>query len=140
MATTYYSEEHEWITIEGNTGTVGITDFAQEQLGDIVFAEVTKANEEVTKDEEVAVVERPRRDEAAPEPRPQELVLDRALQRAQAVGGARALSPQLAAVRAVVGAHDVLVQDAIVVRHRLIRGLRRDRGLPLAEELELLQP
>ena len=57
MATTYYSEEHEWITIEGNTGTVGITDFAQEQLGDIVFAEVTKANEEVTKYEEVAVVE-----------------------------------------------------------------------------------
>ena len=57
MATTYYSEEHEWITIEGNTGTVGITNFAQEQLGDIVFAEVTKANEEVTKDEEVAVVE-----------------------------------------------------------------------------------
>ena len=57
MATTYYSEEHEWITIEGNTGTVGITDFAQEQLGDIVFAEVTKANEEVTKDEEGAVVE-----------------------------------------------------------------------------------
>ena len=57
MAMTYYSEEHEWITIEGNTGTVGITDFAQEQLGDIVFAEVTKANEEVTKDEEVAVVE-----------------------------------------------------------------------------------
>ena len=57
MATTYYSEEHEWITIEGNTGTVGITDFAQDQLGDIVFAEVTKANEEVTKDEEVAVVE-----------------------------------------------------------------------------------
>ena len=57
MATTYYSEEHEWITVDGNTGIVGITDFAQEQLGDIVFAEVTKANEEVTKDEEVAVVE-----------------------------------------------------------------------------------
>ena len=57
MATTYYSEEHEWITVDGNTGTVGITDFAQAQLGDIVFAEVTKANEEVTKDEEVAVVE-----------------------------------------------------------------------------------
>ena len=90
--------------------------------------------------EEVAVVERPRRDEAAPEPRPQELVFDRALEGAQAVGGARALSPQLAAVRAVVGAHDILVQDAIVVRHRLIRGLRRDRGLTLAEELELLQP
>ena len=57
MATTYYSEEHEWITVDGNTGTVGITDFAQGQLGDIVFAEVTKVNEEVTKDEEVAVVE-----------------------------------------------------------------------------------
>ena len=57
MATTYYSEEHEWITVDGNTGTVGITDFAQEQLGDIVFAEVTKENEEVTKDDEVAVVE-----------------------------------------------------------------------------------
>ena len=57
MATTYYSEDHEWITVDGNTGTVGITDFAQEQLGDIVFAEVTKVNEEVTKDEEVAVVE-----------------------------------------------------------------------------------
>ena len=57
MATTYYSEEHEWITVDGNTGTVGITDFAQEQLGDIVFAEVTKVNEEVTKDEEVAIVE-----------------------------------------------------------------------------------
>ena len=57
MVTTYYSEEHEWLTVDGNTGTVGITDFAQEQLGDIVFAEVTKANEEVTKDDEVAVVE-----------------------------------------------------------------------------------
>ena len=57
MATTYYSEEHEWITVDGSTGIVGITDFAQEQLGDIVFAEVTKANEEVTKYEEVAVVE-----------------------------------------------------------------------------------
>ena len=45
MATTYYSEEHEWITVDGNTGTVGITDFAQEQLGDIVFAEVTKVND-----------------------------------------------------------------------------------------------
>ena len=57
MPTTYYSEEHEWITVDGSTGIVGITDFAQEQLGDIVFAEVTKVNEEVTKDEEVAVVE-----------------------------------------------------------------------------------
>ena len=57
MVTTYYSEEHEWIVVDGNTGTVGITDFAHEQLGDIVFAEVTKENEEVAKDDEVAVVE-----------------------------------------------------------------------------------
>ena len=52
-----YTKDHEWISIEGDIASVGITDFAQEQLGDIVFAEVTKANEEVTKDDEVAVVE-----------------------------------------------------------------------------------
>ena len=57
MTETYYSEEHEWITIDGETGTVGITGFAQEQLGDIVFVEVIKENEDVAKDEEVAVVE-----------------------------------------------------------------------------------
>ena len=57
MTKTYYSEEHEWITIDGETGTVGITDFAQEQLGDIVFVEVIKENKDVAKDEEVAVVE-----------------------------------------------------------------------------------
>lgn len=57
MAETYYSKEHEWITIDGETGTVGITGFAQEQLGDIVFVEVIKENEDVAKDEEVAVVE-----------------------------------------------------------------------------------
>ena len=56
MAETYYSEEHEWITVDGETGTVGITGFAQEQLGDIVFVEVIKENEDVAKDEEVAVV------------------------------------------------------------------------------------
>ncbi len=57
MAETYYSKEHEWITVDGETGTVGITGFAQEQLGDIVFVEVIKENEDVAKDEEVAVVE-----------------------------------------------------------------------------------
>ena len=57
MAETYYSAEHEWITVDGETGTVGITGFAQEQLGDIVFVEVIKENEDVAKDEEVAVVE-----------------------------------------------------------------------------------
>ena len=57
MVTTYYSEEHEWITVDGTTGTVGITPHAQEQLGDIVFVEVIKENEEVEKDDDVAVVE-----------------------------------------------------------------------------------
>ena len=57
MVTTYYSEEHEWITVDGTMGTVGITQHAQEQLGDIVFVEVIKGNEEVEKDDDVAVVE-----------------------------------------------------------------------------------
>jgi len=57
MITTYYSEEHEWITVDGTTGTVGITQHAQEQLGDIVFGEVIKKNEDVEKGDDVAVVE-----------------------------------------------------------------------------------
>jgi glycine cleavage system H protein len=57
MVTTYYSEEHEWITVDGTTGTVGITQHAQEQLGDIVFVEVIKKNEDVEKGDDVAVVE-----------------------------------------------------------------------------------
>ena len=57
MVTTYYSEEHEWITVDGTTGIVGITPHAQEQLGDIVFVEVIKKNEDVEKDDDVAVVE-----------------------------------------------------------------------------------
>jgi glycine cleavage system H protein len=57
MITTYYSEEHEWITVDGTTGTVGITQHAQEQLGDIVFVEVIKKNEDVEKGDDVAVVE-----------------------------------------------------------------------------------
>ena len=36
----YYTDEHEWVDVEGDTATVGITDYAQEQLGDIVFVEV----------------------------------------------------------------------------------------------------
>ena len=57
MVTTYYSEEHEWITVDGTMGTVGITQHAQEQLGDIVFVEVIKKNETVEKNDDVAVVE-----------------------------------------------------------------------------------
>ena len=55
--TTYYTEEHEWIRVEGDTATVGITDFAQGQLGDIVFVEVPEPGRQVTKGGDAAVVE-----------------------------------------------------------------------------------
>jgi glycine cleavage system H protein len=57
MSTTYYSEQHEWITVDGDTGTVGITDYAQEQLGDVVFVDISKVGEDVPKDDDVGVVE-----------------------------------------------------------------------------------
>jgi glycine cleavage system H protein len=53
----YFTEEHEWISVEGDTATVGITDFAQAQLGDIVFVEVPSAGTQVTKGGDAAVVE-----------------------------------------------------------------------------------
>lgn len=43
-----YTKEHEWIKVEGNTGTIGITDYAQESLGDIVFVELPKVGAELT--------------------------------------------------------------------------------------------
>lgn len=55
--TTYYSEEHEWVTVEGTTGTIGITDYAQNALGDIVFVEVPEVGNSYDKGDEVAVVE-----------------------------------------------------------------------------------
>ena len=53
----YFTKEHEWIRVEGDTATVGISNHAQEQLGDIVFAEVPEAGRRVTKGQEAAVVE-----------------------------------------------------------------------------------
>jgi glycine cleavage system H protein len=53
----YFTKEHEWIRIEGDTATVGISDHAQEALGDIVFAEVPEAGRRVSKGQEAAVVE-----------------------------------------------------------------------------------
>jgi len=53
----YYTEEHEWVRVEGDVATVGITDFAQSQLGDIVFVELPEAGRQVTKGGEAAVVE-----------------------------------------------------------------------------------
>ena len=53
----YFTREHEWVRVEGNSGTVGISSHAQEQLGDIVFVEVPHSGRELRKGEEAAVVE-----------------------------------------------------------------------------------
>jgi len=53
----YFTKEHEWIRVDGDTATVGISNHAQEQLGDIVFAEVPEAGRSVSKGQEAAVVE-----------------------------------------------------------------------------------
>ncbi|MEM8616632.1 MAG: glycine cleavage system protein GcvH [Pseudomonadota bacterium] len=55
--TTYYTEEHEWIAVDGGTGTVGITKYAAEQLGDVVFVEVPEAGANFGKGDDMAVVE-----------------------------------------------------------------------------------
>ena len=55
--TVYYTKDHEWIRVDGDTATVGITDFAQGQLGDVVFVEVPEAGKHVAKGDEAAVVE-----------------------------------------------------------------------------------
>jgi len=57
MADVRYSNEHEWIRVEGDVGTIGITNYAQEQLGDVVFVDVPQAGRKVAKGESVAVVE-----------------------------------------------------------------------------------
>jgi glycine cleavage system H protein len=54
---TYFTKEHEWIRVEGDTATVGITDFAQAQLGDVVFVEVPSEGTQLRKGKEAAVVE-----------------------------------------------------------------------------------
>lgn len=53
----YFTEEHEWIDVEGDEATIGITDFAQSQLGDIVFVELPESGVEVAKGKDAAVVE-----------------------------------------------------------------------------------
>ena len=53
----YFTKEHEWIRVDGDTATIGISNHAQEQLGDIVFAEVPEAGRRVRKGQEAAVVE-----------------------------------------------------------------------------------
>ncbi|MEF8836601.1 MAG: glycine cleavage system protein GcvH [Candidatus Bipolaricaulota bacterium] len=52
-----YTENHDWVRIEGRTVTVGVTDFAQKQLGDIVFVELPDPGEEYSQGEEIVVIE-----------------------------------------------------------------------------------
>ena len=53
----YFTEDHEWIDVDGDVGTVGISDYAQGQLGDIVFVDVPEAGKSLAKGDEAAVVE-----------------------------------------------------------------------------------
>src|SRR3546814_15330030 len=53
----YFTEEHEWIDVDGDVATVGLTDFAQGQLGDIVFVEVPDTGAELVRGGDAAVVE-----------------------------------------------------------------------------------
>lgn len=55
--TTRYTRDHEWIRLDGDTATVGISDYAQEQLGDIVFVELPEVGKKLAKGAEAAVVE-----------------------------------------------------------------------------------
>lgn len=52
-----YSKQHEWVLVEGNVATIGITDFAQDQLGDIVFVELPAVGDKVSKEDAFGVVE-----------------------------------------------------------------------------------
>ncbi|MBT3360963.1 MAG: glycine cleavage system protein GcvH [Rhodospirillales bacterium] len=57
MADIKYTKEHEWVRIEGEIGTIGITDHAQEQLGDMVFIELPDVGKSVAQGDEAAVIE-----------------------------------------------------------------------------------
>ncbi len=52
-----YTKDHEWISVEGETGTVGITDYAQDQLGDIVYVELPSVGQEVQQGKEMGSIE-----------------------------------------------------------------------------------
>ena len=55
--TTLYTTDHEWLRIEGDVATIGVTDYAQSQLGDVVFVELPKVGRSLKKSEAAAVVE-----------------------------------------------------------------------------------
>jgi glycine cleavage system H protein len=52
-----YTKEHEWISVEGNIGTIGVTDYAQGELGDVVFVDIDPAITEVKKGESIGTIE-----------------------------------------------------------------------------------
>lgn len=52
-----YSETHEWVKVEGDIATVGVTDFAQSEMGDITYVDMPEADDEVSKDEEFGALE-----------------------------------------------------------------------------------
>jgi len=54
---TKYTQDHEWINVDGESATVGITDYAQEQLGEVVFVELPDIDKEISKGDESAVIE-----------------------------------------------------------------------------------
>ena len=55
----YYAESHEYVKVEGDFGYVGITDYAQEQLGSVVYVDAPDVDDQVTQGEEFGAVERP---------------------------------------------------------------------------------
>ncbi|MBB6466755.1 glycine cleavage system protein GcvH [Aminobacter carboxidus] len=57
MTKTYFTEDHEWIRVEGDIATVGITDYAQEQLGDLVFVDLPESGRKLAKGDVAVVVE-----------------------------------------------------------------------------------
>ncbi len=57
MADLYFTESHEWVRIDGDAATVGITDYAQQQLGDVVFVELPEVGATVTKGQQCGVIE-----------------------------------------------------------------------------------
>jgi glycine cleavage system H protein len=57
MTTTYFTEDHEWVRVEGDIATVGITDHAQDQLGDLVFVQLPDIGTSLSKGDAAVVVE-----------------------------------------------------------------------------------
>lgn len=57
MSTVKFTEDHEWVLVDGDVATIGISNYAQEQLGDVVFVELPDIGKELAKGDEAAVVE-----------------------------------------------------------------------------------